>query len=423
MKFKDFAQKKKVKQINEAAGGRKVLQHLVHLEDTMLDNGYDGVETALAFVDQVRKTLAQGEGAVKKNITSKYDGSPSVIFGIDPMDGKFFVGTKAALSKNPKLIKSNKDLELYYGDQPDLANKLKYCLKYLGMLGMTGIMQGDLMFTKSMLRSENLDGKACVVFEPNTIAYSAEIDSEIGQKILQAKVGIVVHTIYHGTSVQTMESEHGSAVLEALAMLHQVPEVWIDDVTYKDYTGIASLTPEEDAELVRDITTCQRFANLIGEKQFDAIVKNPDIAKNIQIFINSRVRGGQLVGDSNKFINDFIKFYEDKLRAELANLKTGAEGTAATNKLKKVEALKQFIISNINTFVRVMEVYKTLITMKHFLIGKLQKISTLGTFLRTDDGYRVTSPEGFVVIGDTGGTIKFVDRINFSAVNAAKHAK
>lgn len=419
MKFTDFNKNKQ--KLNEASAGRKVLQHLQHSEDLLFDHGFNGVEKALEFYDMVRKSLAQGEGPVKKNITVKYDGSPSLIFGIDPMDGQFFVGTKAALSKNPKLIKTNKDLQIHYPEQPELAATLKYALKYLPQLGMTGIMQGDLMFTKPMLRNENIDGKSCVVFEPNTIAYAVEIDSEIGQKIRNAKVGIIIHTVYEGTSVQTMEAQHGPAVVEALAMLHQSPDVWFDDVTYKDYTGIASLTPEEDAELVRDMATCHRLSSLIGEKQFNDIVNHPDISKNIQIFINSRVRAGKLVGDSNGFINEFIKFFETKLKAEIVNLKSGAEGTAATNKLKKVEALKEFIISNINTFVRVMEIYKTLIDMKMFLIRKLQKISTLGNFLRTEDGYKVTTPEGFVAIGDDGGTVKFVDRITFTQNNMARH--
>jgi hypothetical protein len=347
--------------------------------------------------------------------------SPSIVFGIDPLDGQFFVGTKAAFSKNPTLVKSNKDLETYYSDRPDLMSKMKYAFKYLSKLGLTGIMQGDLMFTKPMLRSEKIDGKACVVFEPNTIAYSAEMDSDIGKRIMAAKIGIIIHTVYHGTSLADMESEHGESVLAALGTLHQTPEVWIEDVTFKDYTGIASLTPQEDSELVRDITTCSRFANLIGKTQFDAIVKNPDIQRNIQVFINARVRGGHLVGDTNTFINDFLKFYEQKMQADIDKLKGGAEGVAAKNRLKKIETMKEFIVGNINTFVRVMEVYKTLIDMKMFLISKLQKISTLGTFLRTDDGYKVTSPEGFVIIGHDGNVTKLVDRISFSKTNMEKH--
>mgnify|MGYP003352774720 CR=1 FL=1 len=42
-------------------------------------------------------------------IQGKMDGAPAIICGTDPVDGKFFVGTKSVFSKTePKLCKSNR---------------------------------------------------------------------------------------------------------------------------------------------------------------------------------------------------------------------------------------------------------------------------------------------------------------------------
>ena len=59
---------------------------------------------------------------------------------------------------------------------------------------------------------------------------------------------------------------------------------------------------------------------------------------------------------------------------------------------------------------------------KQFIINKLQLLNTFGTFLKTDDGYRVTSPEGYVAIR-SGRALKLVDRLEFSRANftAAKN--
>ena len=47
----------------------------------------------------------------------------------------------------------------------------------------------------------------------------------------------------------------------------------------------------------------------------------------------------------------------------------------------------------------------------------------MDTFIRTDNGYRVTAPEGFVAIDRMGDAVKLVDRLEFSRANfnAAKN--
>ena len=57
-----------------------------------------------------------------------------------------------------------------------------------------------------------------------------------------------------------------------------------------------------------------------------------------------------------------------------------------------------------------------------FRNNKLNRIQSIGSFLRTKGGYRVTNPEGYVAI-KKGSAVKLVDRLEFSVQNftAAKN--
>ena len=54
---------------------------------------------------------------------------------------------------------------------------------------------------------------------------------------------------------------------------------------------------------------------------------------------------------------------------------------------------------------------------KDFLISKLNQVQSIGHFLKTPNGYRVTAPEGFVAVDRVAGAVKLVDRLEFSIAN------
>ena len=59
----------------------------------------------------------------------------------------------------------------------------------------------------------------------------------------------------------------------------------------------------------------------------------------------------------------------------------------------------------------------TLQNAKNFLVSKLSEIQSIGHFLRTPTGYKVTAPEGFVAVDKVAGAVKLVDRLEFSRAN------
>ena len=59
-----------------------------------------------------------------------------------------------------------------------------------------------------------------------------------------------------------------------------------------------------------------------------------------------------------------------------------------------------------------------IVEAKTMIIRKLEKIKSIGTFIKADDGFKVTAQEGFVAIDRLkGNALKLVDRLEFSFNN------
>jgi hypothetical protein len=392
--------------------------HLEHLEDLIFNSGYAGAQAALDYVESLRQMLAEGTGTTTK-LTVKWDGSPAVICGIDPADGKFFVGTKSVFAKaEPKRCKSDRDIQQWYGDKLELAAKLSSALKYLPKIGIGAVVQGDLMFTEGDVSTVNVNGEDCYVFTPNTITYAVPVNSNLGQRIQRAKIGIIFHTLYQGETIDTMTASFGVNVTS----LTPHPDVWFDDATYKDYTGVASLTPSENTKIQRQLAATLTTMEKIGQQRFDIILTNKEFARNIKPFINQMIRQGSQVSDPTQFLKQFVDHYNAELMKDIENLAGGPQGRAAQNRLAKIKEKEQWIADNSNTLLGILATYKRVIELKHMILRKIQQVEGIGTFQKTNDGYKVTTPEGFVAIGHDGGAIKLVDRLEFSRTNFAKRA-
>lgn len=400
----------RIQQIVEAKEGKNL--HLTHVEDLILDNGYEGAVRAIQFVDGVRNMLAQGGG--KQKVTVKWDGAPAVFAGEDPADGKFFVGTKSVFAKASKKVKSKDDLDEFYADTP-LYNILGYALEYLNTLNIKGkVLQGDLLFSPERPPEDaTIDGEDYIVFRPNTITYAVNRDSELGGRVSKAKIGIVFHTTYTGNTVPEMQASFGADVNE----LSTNPDVWAEDAYYKDYTGVATLSDQENKQISQDIANMKAALKSINKADFDKFRTDQDLGPLFNIFMNSRVRAGSHVGDPKAFLRDFLKFYKERMDAEVAKLKGGAESKAYQTRMEKLKQTNQFVKDNMGTLLSVFSLYSAVNDAKLKLVGKLNNIDSIGTFLKTPDGYKVTNPEGYVAIGHEGGAVKFNDRLEFNRAN------
>ena len=154
--------------------------HLEHLEDEMFNRGEAGVKEAIAFVKSLAEML-KGNAKSPVDVTVKWDGAPALFTGINPENGKFFVATKSLFNKTPKINYTNADIDANHSG--GLAEKLKVALANLKDLGITGVLQGDMLYTKGDLSAQTIDGESMVTFTPNTITYAVPAGSDLAGKI------------------------------------------------------------------------------------------------------------------------------------------------------------------------------------------------------------------------------------------------
>ena len=192
MKFTDI--------LTEDKGGKNL--HLEHLEDEIINYGVNGGRAAINFLQSLRDMLA-GSARSSVNMTVKWDGAPAIFAGIDPEDGKFFVAKKSVFNVNPKLYKTNAEIDADVSGA--LVSKFKIALAEFSKLGIKGVLQGDLMFTDDV-STDTIEGTKYYTFQPNTIVYAVPVDSKLGSIIKKAKIGIVWHTTYSGKTLQDMKS-------------------------------------------------------------------------------------------------------------------------------------------------------------------------------------------------------------------------
>src|SRR6056300_222241 len=137
--------------------------HMTHIEDKVIYGGVKGTREAILALRSLRDML---KGEHDGSVSVKWDGAPAIFAGIDPRDGNFFVAKKGIFNKNPKVYKSDADVDA--DASGDLAAKLKLALKHLPALGIKGVIQGDFLFGPDDVKTEKIKGESYVTFHPNT---------------------------------------------------------------------------------------------------------------------------------------------------------------------------------------------------------------------------------------------------------------
>ena len=385
--------------------------HLEHLEDDIFNQGYAGATNALNFLKSLRDMLSSGKGGSNTKVTVKWDGAPAIICGTDPQRGEFFVGTKSVFNKTEPKICYNEELIDYHYPSGAIAGILKQCLRELKKLPIKGVVQGDLLYTK---RPDviAMKGQPSYRFKPNTITYVIPKYSELGKKVASSKLGIVFHTTYSGNDIGSMSAGFGVDV----SGLQGVKDVAVFSSTFENVNGMANLTPGEMNRLNNSIATAKR--NLDGGRKWLNGIQKAEGPQSFsppalfKIYFNQVIRGGK-IDNAEGIARGYVKFVTDKYDQEIAKKKTPKSQKEWQD--RKTKAI-QYLNSNKSIMISALSGFKNLITAKEQVINKLKKIEGVGTFLEDENGYRVTSPEGFVAIKD-GAAIKLVDRLEFSRAN------
>ena len=373
----------------EAVADTERLSHLEHPEDHVINAGSEGAHHSVRTLVGVHHAILGHKTPVK--VTTKYDGAPSLIFGHHPETKKFFVASKSAFNKTPKINYSHEDVDRNHGHAPGLADKLKTALTHLPKVTPHGrVFQGDVMYTKHDVESDETHHH----FKPNTIKYSVKKNSEQGRKIGKAHIGVAVHTEYKGDSVAHMKAHFGADV---------------SDFKEHDDAHIIGTHTKAKASEYSPKDRVKFFSHIKKAKEEN--LKHSDehiepVRDHVKTYINATVRSG-----TKPTVAGLSKHIADKHEAKKALLKTDKSRT-------KVEGAKQALLSHVQShaeaFQQTLKVHHHIAAAKHVLVKALSKTDEFEHSI----GGKKSGPEGHVAILGSK-PIKLVDRSKggFSAQN------
>lgn len=384
--------------------------HMEHLEDNILNAGVEGARQSINYLRSLRDMLA-GNSTKSVNVTIKWDGAPAVFAGIDPSDGKFFVAKKGIFNKDPKVYKTPTDIDA--DTSGDLNTKLKIALEELSKLGITGVVQGDFLYSKEDIREVDIDGESYITFHPNTIVYAIPKNSQLAREILASRIGVVWHTTYRGNTLESMSASFGEEIASGLK---KTKSVWSVDAVYKDVSGSANFNAAETKEVTEILSKAGKIFSGLKRSALDGISDNDDLLIRVKAYINSKVRVGERVGNTTQFVDGLVKYVHDFYQKEID--KKATDKAKAAGEAKRAEVMKYFANTPKTEIVKIFDMYNLIVDAKHLIVRKLDKAKQIGTFLKTADGYKVTEQEGFVAIDHMGkNAVKLVDRLQFSRAN------
>ena len=375
--------------------------HLEHLEDELFNRGEAGVNEAIAFLKSLSEML-KGNAKSPVNVTVKWDGAPAVFAGTNPENGKFFVATKSLFNKTPKINYTNADIDRNHGG--GLADKLKVALANLKGLGIKGVLQGDMLYTKGDLSSQTIDGESMLTFTPNTITYAVPSNSDLASKINSSQMGIVFHTTYSGNTIENLKASFGADV----SGLKKTNKVWYQDADYRDVSGRATMTAKQEREIQNYIKGTERIIK--GSKAALRKIVNSQLKDLIKIYLNQNVRAGIDKGTAAGLAG----FLGTRFDSKISSLKTDK---ARERVQQEKDDLMKELKRNERSLDGIFTAHNYLAQAKMLILKKLQALNTMPSFIKTDSGYKVTNPEGFVAIDRTGKAVKLVDRMEFSRAN------
>ena len=398
--------------LTESKAGKNL--HLEHLEDEILNFGVDGGRAAINFLRSLRDMLAGGSRS-SVNMTVKWDGAPAIFAGVEPETGDFFVAKKSVFNVNPKLYKTEAEIDDDLSGA--LNSKFKIALEEFSKLGIKGVLQGDLMYTDDM-EPQTIDGVKYITFQPNTIVYAVPVNSDLGKTMLRSKVGIVWHTTYTGNELQNMKASFGADI----SKLNKVSSVWMDDATYKDVSGEATFTESETEQVTKVLSEVGRTFQKINGPKLRAFLRLQDTmtgvlaGASLKTYNNSKVRAGEKITNPAAHAKGYEQWVSDTIQKQIDKAKSSKGKDKYLNIQKEyVREVKRHTVN----LVQVITFQNLLVDAKMQIVKKLNSVKGLtDTFIRTPNGYKVTNPEGYVAIDKvSGGAVKLVDRMEFSFNN------
>ena len=395
--------------------------HSLHMEDSIL-KGKAYISRMLGFYNQVFDTLTGSIDKEKPGITVKIDGAPAIT-----MYTKFpglkgpGVSTKSIFNATPKVYTTDEEIEAD-DRSPELKAKLKAALKLAKakIIPAGEIWQGDLLFTKGDIKNYTDDnGQKYIYFKPNTLVYALPVGSDGAKKALASDIGIVFHTRYKGSSVQTVKQSNDASTDE----LNGIPEwAFVLDARLPNLSGVQTLSDQEANDIEDSLYDLHELCSeIVNDADYDLLVNNTDFINfYVMTLQNNKVDKSELI-DPETFVDELHKWVTGKMRKEyqgLEKLKTKAGRDKKRISLDdKSKDLHTIIETNEPLLHKIAEALYIAADVKNKFITKLNSVNKWVNKIETTFGMKDTNGEGFMVSDVDGNFVKLVDRSAFSYFN------
>lgn len=395
--------------------------HSLHMEDSIL-KGKAYISRMLGFYNQVFDTLTGSIDKEKPGITVKIDGAPAIT-----MYTKFpglkgpGVSTKSIFNATPKVYTTDEEIEAD-DRSPELKAKLKAALKLAKakIIPAGEIWQGDLLFTKGDIKNYTDDnGQKYIYFKPNTLVYALPVGSDGAKKALASDIGIVFHTRYKGSSVQTVKQSNDASTDE----LNGIPEwAFVLDARLPNLSGVQTLSDQEASDIEDSLYDLHSLCSeIVNDADYDLLVNNTDFINfYVMTLQNNKVDKSELI-DPETFVDELHKWVTSKMRKEyqgLEKLKTKAGRDKKRISLDdKSKDLHTIIETNEPLLHKIAEALYIAADVKNQFITKLNSVNKWVNKVETTFGMKDTNGEGFMVSDVDGNFVKLVDRSAFSYFN------
>jgi hypothetical protein len=388
---------------------------MTHAEDLVVLGGEEGMDWVLKMIWDLYQELKGNTPKDEMKLSVKIDGAPAIFawssFPGLPDNG---IAMKGLFAKTPKAFSTQEEVEANFSDRPDLNYKLKTFLKYLPEINIAAgeIWQGDFIFDHKSLQETEIDGEKFIAFHPNAIYYVVPKDSDLGNNIDKAEVGIAWHTRYTGEDLASVSANYNTSSDE----LTQIDKMFMTDPYIKSFAGIVTFT-EEESQYIED--TMENLLDISKNFKTGDVYKNilasKDTISYFTIFQNSLVRANKQMTNPDGFFGEFVEFLQNKGAAEVEKKKSAKGKEKSELKFAEmIDALEQNKDEWFLVIHSIMEITK----LKNMFVKKLSKLGEFQTYLKMKEGgLRGTNQEGFAVSDIDGNVVKLVDRNEFSWSN------
>lgn len=378
-------------ELNEQQTEEK-LKHLEHAEDHPINVGHEGTQHAINTLQQTANAL-RGKPSTAR-IMTKFDGSPSIVFGTHPETGQFFVSSKSAFNKEPKINYTLEDIQRNHGHAPGLVSKLSAALQHLPKVTPPGrIYQADIMHTSEDVKD---DGQS-TSFRPNTISYSTPSSSDLSSKIKKSRIGVAVHTGYSGKDFGSLKAEYGTDTSE----FKDHPDVNVITTQYKPEH--AQYSQEDHNQFSKHMQNAISASRSLRPQDYN-VLNDHNHRETIKTYINSTVRN-----NIKPDVEGYRGFIRERASIAASKVKTDS---AKKRYLDAGDAALTHVDANHPHFQNLLNLHHHLQQAKNVLVNAMSRTSDFQHHIAGQQ----TKPEGFVSVINNRPT-KLTDRYEFNRMN------